>query len=71
MSGQTTVVTRRSASGVELVVYGTGGALVVRTELTWRRALLLGVDLVSLACEPVFRADQGQEKDPPGDGAGR
>jgi hypothetical protein len=65
MPEQTTIIATSSAGGVELAVYGLGGALVVRKELTWRRALLLGVDLVNLACDRVFRADQ--EKDPPAD----
>jgi hypothetical protein len=63
-----TIVAARAPDGVRITVYAKGGAVVVQTTLGYRRALLLGLDLINLACEPVFRADQDQEKNPARDG---
>ena len=67
MSDQATTVTAtRVDGGVVLTVYPIVGD-AVRVELTARRAALLGLDLLSLALEPVFRL--GAESEPAGRGA--
>jgi hypothetical protein len=67
---ETVITATRTAGGVQLTVYGHEGNAVIRAELSPRRAVLLGLDLLNLACEHVFRANQDQEKNPPGVGPG-
>jgi hypothetical protein len=54
---QTTVIAARAPDGVRLTVYAKGGAIVIQTTLEWRRAALLGSDLLNLALEPLFTAN--------------
>jgi hypothetical protein len=56
------------AGWLVITVYARGGNVVVRTTLSWRRAMLLSLELTNLATEPFFRAVA--EKDPPGIGPG-
>jgi hypothetical protein len=65
---ETVITATRTAGGVRLTVYGHEGNMVIQAELSPRRAALLGLDLLNLSCERVFRADQGREKNPARDG---
>jgi hypothetical protein len=63
---ETVITATRTAGGVQLTVYGHEGNAVIRTELSPRRAVLLGLDLINLSCERVLRVNQDQERDPAG-----
>ena len=43
------VIAANPGDGIRVTVYGHGGLLVAQVKLSWRRAALLGADLVALA----------------------
>jgi hypothetical protein len=60
------ITATRDPSGVRLTWYARGGTLVAQMTLEPRCAVLLGLDLVNLAVEPLFRATV--QTDPAPDG---
>jgi hypothetical protein len=43
------VIAANPGDGIRLTLYTQGGAVVAQVKLTWRRAALLGSDLIALA----------------------
>jgi hypothetical protein len=43
------VIAANPGDGIRLTLYTQGGAVVAQVKLTWRRAALLGSDLITLA----------------------
>jgi hypothetical protein len=66
MSDRTHIVATRALGGIAVTVYA-GEGDVMRVILSPKRAALLGLDLLSLAVEPVFRAvaQQNPARDDP------
>jgi hypothetical protein len=56
MTDQALIVAARDPGGVRLTWYGRDGDVVVQATLSPKRAALIGLDLLSLALEPLFRA---------------
>jgi hypothetical protein len=71
MSETCITATRAPDGGVVVTVYAKGGDIVIRPTLPWRRAALLGSDLLNLALEPVFTAANWAQTKPPGNAPGR
>jgi hypothetical protein len=53
----TTIVVARDRAGVKLTWYSRGGAIVAQTVLSHQRAALIGMDLLTLSLESMFRAN--------------
>jgi hypothetical protein len=66
MSDQTTITVTRAGGHVMLTVYPYADD-PLRIELLPRRAALIGLDLLNLACEPTFTLEA--QRDPAGCGA--
>jgi hypothetical protein len=57
MSAKTQIIAARAPDGVRLTMFARDGNVVIQTTLSWRQAMLLGLDLVNLATEPLFRLE--------------
>jgi len=68
MPDRTSIVAARAQGGIAVTVHVHTDD-VMRVILSARQAALLGLDLLNLAIEPLFRLEA--EEKPPGDSPGR
>jgi hypothetical protein len=54
MSERATLTATPGPGGICLAVYGQGGTMASQVGLSSRQALLLGLDLITLAAPPLF-----------------